>query len=179
MFQLILIACFAVCLGGQDLPAGSHTPAMFPRLEASNLNKQKVRFPEGLTGERNVLLLGFLREHQDDIDTWLAPLPALMSRHADVAYYELPVIDRSNFFFRWILRTGMRAGIPDKQQRARTVTLHLDKKKFRDALQVESEETIRLLVINKAGAVLWRTQGRADEAKLQALDAFLAAGEQR
>lgn len=124
----LTFACFAVCPGGQDLPTGTSTPAMFPRLEAPNLNKQKVRFPEGLAGERNVLLLGFLRNHQDDIDTWLPALPALTERYPGLAYYELPVIDQSNFVFRWILRVDMRAGIPDEQQRSRTVTLHLDKK---------------------------------------------------
>jgi len=169
MRWILLVPTFAFCLTGQDLPT-------FPALEASNLNKQKMQFPQGLAGERNLVLLGFQREQQEDIDTWLAPLPALTKLHPDLAFYELPVIDRPNFLLRWIIDTGMRSGIPDKQQRARTITLYLDKKKFLKELQIESEKTIYALLIDKTGKVLWRAEGKADTSKLQSLEAFLGPG---
>ncbi|MEO5926651.1 MAG: hypothetical protein ABIR70_22745 [Bryobacteraceae bacterium] len=168
MRSIGLLPTFTVCLAAQDSKS-----AVFPALEADNLNKQKLQLPGDLAGDLNLLLIGFQREQQTDIDTWLAPLPGVVIRHPNLAYYELPVIDRTNFMLRWVINTGMRGGIPDKQQRARTVTLYLDKKPFRAALQIESENTIHALLINKKGEVMWRAQGRADEGKLESLEAFL------
>lgn len=155
------------------LTLGLAAQPMFPTLEATNLNKQKVQFPGGLSGDLNLLLIAFQREQQAEIDTWLALLPAVVVRHPNFAYYELPVIDRPNFLLRWVIDTGMRGGIPDKQQRARTVTLYLDKKPFLATLQITSEATIHALLINRKGEIVWREQGRADTGKLESLEAFL------
>jgi hypothetical protein len=159
-----LLAALSMSLAGQP---------MFPTLEATNLNKQTLQFPGGLAGDLNLLLVAFQREQQADIDTWLPALPAVTVRHPNFSYYEIPVIERMNFMMRWVIATGMRGGIPDKQQRARTVTLHLDKKPFESALQIDSEKTIYALLINKKGEVVWREQGRASESKLESLEAFL------
>jgi hypothetical protein len=147
----------------------------FPSLTAADLNKQEVRLPGGLSGDWNLLLIAFQREQQKDIDTWLPVLPAVVQKHPNLAYYELPVISRMNFMMRWFVNTGMRNGIPDKQQRGRTITLYLDKKPFRDTLQIPSEDNIYALLVNKAGEVVWRTEGTVSEEKLRSLENFLNA----
>jgi hypothetical protein len=100
-----LLIAFTVSLAAQDSKF-----AVFPNLKADNLNKQKLELPGGLAGDLNLLLVGFQREQQADIDTWLAPLPGVVNRHPHFAYYELPVIDRTNFMLRWVINTGMRGG---------------------------------------------------------------------
>ncbi len=148
---------------------------VWPSLEGSDLNKRKIQLPGGLAGELNVLLVAFQREQQNDVDTWLPLLPALMKAHPKLAYYEIPVISRSNSLLSWIIDNGMRGGIPDKQQRARTITLYLDKKPFLKTLEISSEDRIYILVVNKNGKVLWRTEGVASQEKLESLEAFLNA----
>ena len=105
----------------------------------------------------------------------IALLPALVKAHPKLAYYEIPVISRSNSLLRWIIDNGMRGGIPDKEQRARTITLYLDKKPFLKTLEISSEDRIYILVVNKNGKVLWRTEGVASQEKLESLEAFLNA----
>ncbi len=166
---LVLAFCQLISM----MPSLAASNPTFPSLKASDLNKQEVQLPGGLKGEWNLLLIGFLREHQNDIDTWLPSLPAIVQSHPKLAYYELPVIARSNFMLRWVIATGMRGGIPDKAQRARTITLHLDKKPFRDALGLATEDRIYVLLVNKAGEVLWRAEGTASSDKLQSLESFL------
>lgn len=146
---------------------------VFPSLEASDLNKRKIQLPGGLAGELNVLLVAFQREQQKDVDTWLPLLPALMKAHPKLAYYEIPVISRSNPLLRWIIDNAMRGGIPDQEQRAHTITLYLDKKPFLKTLEISSEDRIYILVVNKSGKVLWRTEGVASPEKLESLEAFL------
>jgi hypothetical protein len=149
------------------------TSPVFPSIEASDLNKRKIQMPGGLEGEWNLLLLGFERDQQDGIDTWLPLLPVLVEQHPKLAYYEIPVISKSNFMLRWIIDGGMRRGIPDKEQRARTFTLYLDKKPFLETLQIGSEDQIRVLLVKKSGEVVWRTEGVASQGKLEYLEAFL------
>jgi hypothetical protein len=148
---------------------------VFPSLEATDLNKRKLQLPGGLAGEVNILLVAFQREQQDDINTWLPLLPALVKRNPKLAYYEIPVISRSNFLLRWVINNGMRGGIPDKEQRARTITLYLDKKPFLKALEISSEDQIYVLLVNKSGEVLWRTEGVVSQEKLESLRVFLGS----
>ena len=153
----------------------SKVEAVFPALQFPDLNKKAVSLPGGLNGERNLVIIAFERKQQNDIDTWLAVLPAMLANHPKVAYYELPVIDKMNGMMRWFINNGMRGGIPDPAQRERTITLYTDKKVFREALRIPDEKRIYLLMLNKAGEVLWRTEGVVSPDKQQALKDYLAA----
>jgi hypothetical protein len=161
-----LLLMFSMALSAADL-------GTFPIIKASDLNKKEIVLPTGLAGERNVVLIAFQREQQTDVDTWLKPLPALLSKRQNVRYYELPTIGRGAGMFRMFIDNGMRSGIPDKAQRERTITLYLDKEPFKKALQLGSENQIHALLLDKAGKVLWRAEGRFDEAKGKSLEAVL------
>ena len=144
--------------------------AVFPSLKAPNLNGVQVDMPGGFGGDRNLLLIAFKRQQQKDIDTWLKPAAALAQLHASLRYYELPVIDKLNRMARYFIDNGMRGGIPDKQQRARTITLYIDKAPFNAALAITSEDQIHILLIDKTGKVLWRDRGLYDNVKGKALE---------
>lgn len=147
--------------------------ARFPEVAFENLNGEKIVVPGGLKGERNVLLLGFVQAHQTAIDTWLKVLPELTGPHPEYAYYELPVISRTNPMMRWFINNGMRSGIPDKGQRARTITLYLDKGPFKKALGIEREDVIVVLVVDRAGKVWWRAEGPAEAGNVSSLQRFV------
>jgi len=57
------------------------------------------------------------------------------------------------------LQEGMRAGIPDPQTRAQTVTLYIDKTAFRQALEISDEQHITLLLADPDGEIIWRERG--------------------
>ena len=63
----------------------------------------------------------------------------------------------------------MRAGIPNKATRERTITLYLEKRLFRKALEIENEQNIWLYLFDKSGHVLWRIEGRFAKEKGDAL----------
>ena len=132
---------------------------VFPNVEGSNLNGQKFRLPQDLEGRVNIVLVAFQREQQADIDTWLTALDSLLKDHSDLNYYELPTISRMNPVIRWFITRGMRGGIDDPGARHRTITLFIDKKPFREALNIPHEDTIYILLVDPQGHVLWRTEG--------------------
>ncbi len=154
----------------------SAEPYVFPSLTFSNLNGQEVAMPGGLAGERaNLVLVAFVQEQQKDVDTWLKPLPAIQQAYPGFHYYELPTIKRVNGMVRYMIARGMRGGIPDKGQRGRTITLHVDKEPFKKSLGITSESTIYAFLIDKSGKVLWRQEGLFNEAKGKSLEAALSA----
>jgi hypothetical protein len=149
----------------------------FPKLTASNLEKQTFSLPEDFAGDRNLLLIAFQREQQQNVDTWLRQMKRF-EVSSGFQYYELPTIDRLNPFFRWFINSGMRRGIPDRNARARTITLYLDKPSFRKALNLPDEKQIYAILVDRSGRVLWRAGGDFNEAKATSLHQLLTRGKQ-
>jgi hypothetical protein len=145
----------------------------FPKAFGSNLERKRLELPNDFAGEINIVLIAFQRWQQAEVDTWIPAVRQLEARYQGVWYYELPVIERPNALARVFINEGMRAGIPDPVSRARTVTLYLDKRAFRMALEMPDEEHIYVLVVDRAGQVLWRERGRYSEAKVAALEELL------
>jgi len=132
----------------------------FPKISSSNLEGQKFELPQDFKGKLNIILIAFQREQQDLIDEWLPFLDEFVRRNLEIAFYELPTLNISYLLVRRVIDGGMQAGIPDKNARERTITLYLNKKAFRKELDIPDEKTIYILLINKKGEVIWRTQGR-------------------
>jgi hypothetical protein len=85
-------------------------------------------------------------------------------------YYELPTIQHRNILARTFINEGMRAGIPDPAPRERTITLYLDKAAFREALQLPHEDDILVLLVDRRGRVLWRTEGPYTQERGESLE---------
>jgi len=145
-----------------------------PRVEGSNLARQKRVFPHDFSGEVNLVFIAFLRWHQDLIDEWVPFVRQLAQEFPRLQYYEFPTLPRKGFLYRTFLNEGMRAGIPDKATRANTITLYLDKRAFRNALDIDSEQNIWLYLFDRSGKVLWRTEGSITEEKRMALRNLLS-----
>jgi hypothetical protein len=132
---------------------------VFPSVRGENLEGRAFTLPADLKGAYNLLFIAFQRDQQIDINSWLPFAKQLVKEYPALAYYELPTIYRGHPLFRWWLNTGMRMGIPDKKAREVTITLYLDKQAFRKALDMQDEERIYVLLVNRKGEVLWRVEG--------------------
>jgi len=131
----------------------------FPNVSGENLERRKFTFPQDFEKEKNLVTIAFQREQQNDVDTWTPMVQRLLTEHADLAYYELPTISALNPVFQWFINNGMRSGIPDRSARAATVTLYLDKEPFKDALVIQTEAQIYILLVDGNGKILWRESG--------------------
>jgi hypothetical protein len=145
----------------------------FPQVTGNNLQRQKVYLPQDFEGKCNIVFIAFLRWQQASIDSWMPFVSELEKANEYLRYYELPTIQRLNWFSRTFINEGMRAGIPDRKARTRTITLYLDKQPFMAALQIPHEAEISVLLISKDGEVLWRTMGAFTPEKGQAMQAVI------
>jgi hypothetical protein len=135
-----------------------------PAVTGTNLLRLKVQLPDDLSGSLNLLFIPFYQWQQREVDSWIPLVSELEHTYPNFRYYELPTIQRLNIIAQSFINEGMRAGIPDPSARSRTITLYLDKQAFTNALDIPNEEHIYLLLIDRAGNVLWRTGGaRTDE----------------
>jgi hypothetical protein len=149
----------------------------FPAVRGDNLLRQTVNLPHDLEGELNILLIAFQRWQQNMVDTWLPTVQHIEQAHPQVRYYELPTIQRLNVLAQTFINAGMRAGIPNPTARERTITLYVDKAAFRRALELPHEESIYVLLVDRQGQVLWRTEGAHTPDKATALAAAIRAEE--
>lgn len=143
----------------------------FPEIEGSSLSGTHHRLPGTLAGELNLLLIAFQQRQQADVDTWLPFARELEAAHPGLRAYELPVISRGYRLVSGMIDGGMRTGIPDPAVREATITLYIDKGRFRRALAIETEDEIAVLLIDRSGTVLWQTLGRFDETRVPGLRA--------
>lgn len=137
----------------------------FPEVTGSNLLRRKVTLPDDLQGELNILFIAFYQWHQALVDSWVPMARQLEQTFPGVQFYEIPVIQKMNVISKTFINEGMRAGIPNQTTREKTITLYIDKEAFRRALDIPHEETIWVLVLDRQGNVLWRTEGAYDQEK--------------
>lgn len=141
----------------------------FPTVTGSNLLRQKVTLPDDLQGELNILFIAFHQWHQILVDAWVPLANRLEQSFPGVQFYETPVIQKMNFFSQTFINEGMRVGIPNHSTRKKTITLYLNKIAFRRALNIPHEESIWVLVLDRQGNVLWRTEGAYSQEQGDAL----------
>jgi hypothetical protein len=131
----------------------------FPDVSGSNLLRQKLRLPADLQGDLNILFIPFQQWQQSLVNAWVPAARQMEASFPGVCFYEIPVIQKMNILSQTFINEGMRAGIPNHVTRQKTVTLYLDKKAFRRALDMPNEETIYILVVDRQGNIVWRTEG--------------------
>ena len=137
----------------------------FPDISGENLEKKKYNIPYDLEGELNIVIVPFQRWHQSLVDEWSAFLNNIERSNRNFRYYEVPTLNSGYKIMRFMIDGGMRAGIPDRSVRERTITLYTNKPLFEEQLNINSEDTIYLFLIRRNGEILWRSKGEYDKQK--------------
>jgi len=141
----------------------------FPIINAENLNKEEVEIPSQLTGNPRLFIVAFQQWQQRVVDSWVPYLSELVNDFPDFDFYELPTIRKMNYLYRRFIDGGMRAGIPSRETRRRTVTLYIEKEPFKEALGITSEETIYLFLIDSEGIIIWQSDSEITREKALSL----------
>jgi len=137
----------------------------FPKVSGKDLNGNPQTIPDTLKGKLNLLVVAYQRWHVSPIETWIPYLQTLITEHPNVQFYELPTLRKFNFISQWMIDGGMRGGIRSKEMRERTITLYIDKAEFDETLDIPTEDTIYLFLVDCDGNILWRDTGTFSEEK--------------
>ena len=141
----------------------------FPVVSGYNLERQEIEFPQDFEKEFNLVIVPFKQHQQADVNTWIPFAQDVEAWFPRFIYYELPTIYEMSTLSRTFINEGMRAGIPDKIARERTITLYLNKEEFKDHLGISTENEIYLFLVDQEGNLLWETTGIYTEEKASEL----------
>jgi hypothetical protein len=145
----------------------------FPMVSGFNLDRKEFEFPRDFGGNFNLVIIPFQQHHQQIVNTWIPTAQEIEASFPGFIYYELPTIYEMTVLSRTFLNEGMRAGIPDQTSRERTITLYLDKAKFKSALNIPNENDIYLFLVDRDGKILWRANGGYTQEKAEDLLNFI------
>ncbi len=136
-----------------------------PTVTGTDLMGEEQTFPNCLTKEKTILVVAFLQWQQVLCDEWYRNIEKEMKSNSNLAYYEVPTISELNPLTRWFIYRGMRGGITDEEMRRQVVTLHIDKEPFKKSLQIDTEQTVHVFVVDKTGKILLQQKGPWNDEK--------------
>jgi hypothetical protein len=140
----------------------------FPVLATRTLQGVDKHLPADLPAERTLLALAFQRQHQQDVDEWMAvaehhgwatDLAQPQSTRPTYAAIEVPCISRRFGAARRFIDGGMTAGIRVPSILARTWTSYTDVGSVQRALGIVDSESIWVAVLATDGEVISKTFG--------------------
>lgn len=142
---------------------------IFPTVHGENLSGRVYTVPFSLEGEYNLLMVAFEPSQQFLLRTWVPFLMQLVAQYRSFRYYELPTLGVVTQDQRQYIDHAMRRNILDPNIRDLVITLYVDKVAFCKALDLRSETTIYLFLIDHEGEILWRAEGIATPYKKEEL----------
>ena len=136
-------------------------------MQGSDLNGYSKQLPESFDAPINIVAIGFLREHQKDIDQWVAALDKPIS-NPHVKFFELPVLSQMSTASRWWLNNAMRMGVP-AIARPRTITIYTDQEKFLKIMDMNKEQAY-LIILDRNHKEIWRSAGFLDAGAVKTIN---------
>ncbi|HSV46378.1 MAG TPA: hypothetical protein VLJ58_11370 [Ramlibacter sp.] len=165
--------CAAVVLAA-FAPQDHDFKGRLPQLQAKRLDQQQIALPQGLPAERTLAVVVFGRGQRDEARSWIEGMRLQNDR--SIAWLKMPVVDdpgeeqaRRAIEQRLLSRHGADS------DRSRLVLLFTDRAAFVRAAQLSSSDHASVLVVDRRGVVLARSEGPFDESKAQALREVLLA----
>lgn len=143
----------------------------FPFLTGIDLNGKEYNLPNDFAGKLNIIALGFERNHQNQINTWIPSIDQLIKNsnpQIELKFYEVPLIYELGALKRSWVNNGMRLGIRDEKSRQQTITVYTNRDKFFEIMKM-SKDTIYILLIDKKGKIILREEGEMTKNKIDNL----------
>lgn len=144
----------------------------FPKLTGIDLNGNKKMLPESFVGKLNIVAIGFEREHQEAINTWIEVADEIIKKNPEIKFYEVPLIYELSKFSRAWVNNGMRFGIQNEIARNRTITVYTNRNEFFEIMQMKGDRIYLALITNK-GDILWIAEGVASKEKTDSLQKII------
>ncbi len=151
---LLRQACLAALLSGcaSTYPRRDPQGQAFPTVRGESLAGTSVTLPADLAGAPAVLLVGYERQTQLDLDRWLL---GIHDAGLPVRIYELPTIPGLvPDLISARIDEGMRRGIP-REDWASVVTVYGDAKTLAAFTGNENNVPGRVLLVDRAGTVVF------------------------
>ena len=124
----------------------------FPNISGSSLNGKEYTIPADFSGEKILLLVGFKRKSQFDIDRWTIGLDQTKTR---VKTIELPATQGwFPILFNDMIDNGMRNGIPNEFWKD-VITVYNDGETVQQFTGNQKPLNCRVILLDSSGKVIF------------------------
>lgn len=177
ILSILLIIFTSSCIigSGENSNITANENGYFPFVNGINLNGKKYHLPQDFNNDLNIIAIGFEREHQQIIDTWIPEIDKIINSNQtkkNIKFYELPLIYELKPISRTWINNGMRFGIPNEIARARTITVYTNRNKFLEIMKMQSDK-VYIIVLDKRGKIIWQDQDEMKKNKIENLKKIL------
>ncbi|WP_285163393.1 hypothetical protein [Shewanella goraebulensis] len=149
---LMLVVVFMLSACSTTYPNQQVTGQVFPSVSGESLEQVAINFPEDVSGQMTLLLIGYKQDSQFDIDRWLIGLDMTQTQ---VPVYELPTI-QGMFprMFSTLIDNGMRAGIPKPLWKG-VVTIYEDGEQVQAFTGNQNPNNTRVILLDTEGKIIY------------------------
>lgn len=152
---------------------------VMPSVSGLTSDSEAVNFPEQFEADYHLVVMPFDREQQVLAVTWLPLFQELASTHDNVQYWSIAALPELNSAIRFLVLTGISAGISDEDVRQQVTVLFLEQQaEFLDALAIDNDESIQAFIMDSDGVIYYRAIGEftteRGENFREALDSLLS-----
>ncbi len=134
----------------------------FPSLAARDLERTACTLPDVFTGEWNLVVIAFRRQHQALVDEWVAWHGTVAPDRPGLECWEVPVIGTMWSPARSFIDGGMAQAVREAHARQHTLTVYTNVAKAAYALDITDTNTITALLVDGSGRIRWRATGTPD-----------------
>jgi hypothetical protein len=147
----------------------------FPTLHARDLERTDRTLPDAFTGDWNLVVLAFRRQHQALVDRWVAWHEDVAAERPGFECWEIPVIGTLWSPARSFIDGGMAQAVRQAHARRHTLTVYTNVAKAAYALDITDTGTVTALLVDGTGLIRWRATGAPDDASTAELLATVDA----
>ena len=167
LFAWLLAALAALALASAA-PNEASVMGQLPTFMARTLDRQAVRVPDGLPGERTLALIAFRGTQQAHIEGWVQGLN--LKDDPSISWLRMPVLnDPGSVAGRSDIENKLRRKYPNDAERARMVPVFTNREHFVRSAGLNGTDQVYAVVVNRQGEVLARAEGMFDAGKAQNL----------
>ena len=141
----------------------------FPEITAKTLSGKKKTLPDAARGAPALIVVAFVREAQDQIDSWVTPIKEEFHGAEEIKIYEIPVITSAIWRpMRRMIDGGMRSGIPEADHDY-VMTIYSSASELTGPLEIQDPSLAYVYLIDAGGVIRWQGEGYAETQTLYRL----------
>ncbi|MBN2465461.1 hypothetical protein JXD38_07545 [candidate division WOR-3 bacterium] len=149
--------------------AGPTINSRLPRLEAGALDGSRLVLPDSAEGSVTLVGIGYRRESQDDLSSWLFPFRSQFESAGGFRAYEIPMMGpRIPGLLRGVINRAMRNAIAEPNRRW-VAPFYGNIDEYSKRLGVTDRSRVQMFLLDGSGIIRWHAAGPADSTLLAGL----------
>lgn len=174
-FNSLALATLALAV---SFPASAQTaaapPATIPPSRGVTLSNAAVTLPDAVKGKVGVLIVGFTRPSQKQLQLWAKRLAADYPPSAGVAYFEIPILASAPKLMRGIIEGQMKISVTTTEEQSHFLPLLDNEQAWIAVTHYSKPDDAYVLLIDGTGVVHWQTSGPVTDANFAELKKNIA-----